>query len=679
MVVDGGVSVRNYFNCGLDSQTQSANIGLKDYGFSAVGYSGNPARWFGGEIDELRIWDRALSEQELAGLCDACLKPILVDVDAPDGGDGKSWATAFNNLQAALDAGLACDSPEIWVAEGTYAPGIDSPDPDAPVATITAPVSIYGGFAGTEVSRDQRDFVAHPVRLGYEYWDSRVVVVRDSAIELGEQVRLDGFTIVNSYNGAIEIEDLVVDTNEPLIGLHNLVISENRAHEGAGVWTAGKFGIEVVGCRFEANDQGYGEGGSGAAIYSQGSRLYIDDSMFIANESSQPVVVVDWDWQQPEALGIVQISNSVMTGNSGGAIRARGDVTATNTEFSDNVAIGDGGAIHVWSGSLEVHDCTFTGNQAGNDGGAIVLANDEGPGSFEIFDSSFSSNTSMRGGAIFLIRKEQEYPLGLRVEGGEFVNNVATHFDGGAIRTSGVDELTIEGVSFVGNNAYGTGGALAIGGDVTIAGSSFIDNSAAYGGAVQIGNVEPLVLRDSRFVGNDALVGTGGALRILDTDMDVSVINTEFVANTSVSHGGGIYGRANFVSTTFANNVAGGTGNGLFAPGGAAMPMRNVVAWPDNLSAASMILDHSCIPLVTQPNTNDGTVFIAADPFAPADLDLDGLTEWYLDPGSACVDLGGTVGEFDWTVMTTQASQCTDVTPVDAGVHYTPLSAVGPC
>ncbi|HVI03212.1 MAG TPA: LamG domain-containing protein [Enhygromyxa sp.] len=59
MVVDGGTSVRHYFNCGFDSQTSSANIGLKDYGFSAVGLSGNAARWFGGEIDELRIWDRA--------------------------------------------------------------------------------------------------------------------------------------------------------------------------------------------------------------------------------------------------------------------------------------------------------------------------------------------------------------------------------------------------------------------------------------------------------------------------------------------------------------------------------------------------------------------------------------------------------------------------------------------
>jgi len=90
-----------------------------------------------------------------------------------------------------------------------------------------------------------------------------------------------------------------------------------------------------------------------------------------------------------------------------------------------------------------------------------------------------------------------------------------------------------------------------------------------------------------------------------------------------------------------------------------------------------MILDHSCIPQVG--GTNIGSVFIAADPFAPADLDMDGLTELYLAPGSACVDIGGTVSEFDWTALTTQSSQCTDAASVDAGVHYTPQSAVGPC
>ena len=45
---------------------------------------------------------------------------VYVDADAPGGGNGMGWATAFDDLQAALAAASAGD--EIWVAEGTYRP-----------------------------------------------------------------------------------------------------------------------------------------------------------------------------------------------------------------------------------------------------------------------------------------------------------------------------------------------------------------------------------------------------------------------------------------------------------------------------------------------------------------------------------------------------------------------------
>src|SRR3982750_1313077 len=51
---------------------------------------------------------------------------IHVDSDAPDGGDGASWASALNDLHAAVDVARSGD--EIWVAEGTYRPA--PPDGD---------------------------------------------------------------------------------------------------------------------------------------------------------------------------------------------------------------------------------------------------------------------------------------------------------------------------------------------------------------------------------------------------------------------------------------------------------------------------------------------------------------------------------------------------------------------
>ena len=45
---------------------------------------------------------------------------IHVDDDAPAGGDGSSWASAFSDLQDALAAARAGDV--VRVAQGTYAP-----------------------------------------------------------------------------------------------------------------------------------------------------------------------------------------------------------------------------------------------------------------------------------------------------------------------------------------------------------------------------------------------------------------------------------------------------------------------------------------------------------------------------------------------------------------------------
>jgi hypothetical protein len=48
------------------------------------------------------------------------LPVFRVDDDAPDGGDGLSWATAFDTLQEGVDAAGDVGSGEVWVAEGTY-------------------------------------------------------------------------------------------------------------------------------------------------------------------------------------------------------------------------------------------------------------------------------------------------------------------------------------------------------------------------------------------------------------------------------------------------------------------------------------------------------------------------------------------------------------------------------
>lgn len=84
---------------------------------------------------------------------------IYVDVNATGAEDGSSWADAYRHLQSALAA--AVQSDEVWVAQGVYRPDYDpitdqhTGDPAA-YFNITN-VSLYGGFDGTEIDREQRN------------------------------------------------------------------------------------------------------------------------------------------------------------------------------------------------------------------------------------------------------------------------------------------------------------------------------------------------------------------------------------------------------------------------------------------------------------------------------------------------------------------------------------------
>ena len=81
----------------------------------------------------------------------------FVDADAAPGGDGLSWASAFDDLQPAMELALPEDA--IWVAEGVYVPSVIGPlGVDArPYFTMPDGVAILGGFRGDETLAEQRD------------------------------------------------------------------------------------------------------------------------------------------------------------------------------------------------------------------------------------------------------------------------------------------------------------------------------------------------------------------------------------------------------------------------------------------------------------------------------------------------------------------------------------------
>lgn len=124
---------------------------------------------------------------------------IYVDADALGLNDGTSWADAYTDLQAAL--GAADSSDQIWVAEGIYRPTTDTTRTIA--FELETGVSLYGGFAGTETLRSQRDWQSHRSVLSGDIGTTGVMtdnsynVIRGNGTD-GTAI-LDGFVVTGGY------------------------------------------------------------------------------------------------------------------------------------------------------------------------------------------------------------------------------------------------------------------------------------------------------------------------------------------------------------------------------------------------------------------------------------------------------------------------------------------------
>ncbi|RMD79185.1 MAG: hypothetical protein D6820_08650, partial [Lentisphaerae bacterium] len=134
----------------------------------------------------------------------------VIYVDGTSGDDSNSgvggWANAVKTLQRGLDIAAARNNrnDEIWVRAGTYVPtqATSSTDSSSKTFKLSENQALYGGFAGTETSREQRIFTTVDGRkqmLNSTVLDGQgacyhVVTTADNTI-------IDGFVITGGNAG----------------------------------------------------------------------------------------------------------------------------------------------------------------------------------------------------------------------------------------------------------------------------------------------------------------------------------------------------------------------------------------------------------------------------------------------------------------------------------------------
>lgn len=182
--------------------------------------------------------------------------------------------------------------------------------------------------------------------------------------------------------------------------------------------------------------------------------------------------------------------------------------------------------------------------------------------------ATISSSADLGSGSVF---SEGNNASNLTINGVTFSNLSCSNCDGPAIETfANAPTLTVTNSTFTGNTG-GDGGAVATespgGGNATIIGSTFVNNTARFdGGAIH--NVQTLTVINSTFTGNTAPDGgaffaDGGA---------ATFINDTIAGNTSTTAGSGAFdnriGTATVKDTIISNNSGGNCGTTAFTDDG---------------------------------------------------------------------------------------------------------------
>lgn len=160
-----------------------------------------------GRLDSCDIDDAVSLDADADGIPDEC-HVLRVARGANGTGSGSTWDDAVANLAEAIDraADPAAGIREIWVASGVYVPGpVDLRSPQYSHFPLRSGLGLYGGFAGTEATRDERDPAVNETVLSGDIFgntsdtggsgnkEDAYQVIR--AVGVDESAILDGFTI----------------------------------------------------------------------------------------------------------------------------------------------------------------------------------------------------------------------------------------------------------------------------------------------------------------------------------------------------------------------------------------------------------------------------------------------------------------------------------------------------
>jgi hypothetical protein len=285
---------------------------------------------------------------------------------------GGSWSNAMGEsefvqtLQLVQPAGT-----EFWIAKGTYRPTADPNNRDA-TFVLKNGVALYGGFAGNETQRKERDWNANPTYLSGEIQNDGSILNNSLHVVFAEigtdgTAVLDGFVITggNADGGALQDTHGGGMINFGDTRIANCTFLGNRARLGGGLFNQGSASV-VTGCTFLQNTAREDGGG----MYNTAGNLSIAGCTFYGNIAYSLGGGMKNQGSNPVVESSTFRENMAFFGGGGMSNEECGAV-AVNCTFYNNRAGVIGGGMHSRDGSPRLTNCTFYKNTSDLVGGDL--------------------------------------------------------------------------------------------------------------------------------------------------------------------------------------------------------------------------------------------------------------------------------------------------------------------
>ena len=285
---------------------------------------------------------------------------------------GGSWSNAMGEsefvqtLQLVQPAGT-----EFWIAKGTYRPTVDPNNRDA-TFILKNGVALYGGFAGNETQRKERDWNANPTYLSGEIQNDGSILNNSLHVVFAEigtdgTAVMDGFVITggNADGGALQDTHGGGMINFGDTRIANCTFLGNRARLGGGLFNQGSASV-VTGCTFLQNTAREDGGG----MYNTAGNLSIAGCTFYGNIAYSLGGGMKNQGSNPVVESSTFRENMAFFGGGGMSNEECGAV-AVNCTFYNNRAGVIGGGMHTRDGSPRVTNCTFYKNTSDLVGGDL--------------------------------------------------------------------------------------------------------------------------------------------------------------------------------------------------------------------------------------------------------------------------------------------------------------------